>query len=67
MPRPTPLLGLVTAVGPALEPLDETLRSASLGGREGVDLSRYLLVCVGVIALVGLVGWGVRRLFGRHL
>jgi len=34
---------------------------------EGPDLTRYLLICGALIAVVGLVGWGFRRLFARSL
>jgi flagellar biosynthetic protein FliO len=41
--------------------------SAELGGREGPDLTRYLLVCAGLILLVGGLGWLVRRVLSRTL
>ena len=41
--------------------------SGPLGGTEGPDLTRYLLICS--LLLVGIVGlaWGFRRLVGRNL
>ncbi len=38
-----------------------------LTGTEGPDLTRYLLVCAGLVVLVGALGWLVRRLFARSL
>ena len=41
------------------------LETADLGGTQGPDLTRYLLVCVGLLVLVGLLAYGFRRLIGR--
>ena len=38
-----------------------------LSASDGPDLTRYLLICGALIAVVGLVGWGFRRLFARSL
>jgi flagellar biosynthetic protein FliO len=34
---------------------------------QGPDLTRYLLVCALLVALVAGLGWGLRRLLGRSL
>jgi flagellar biogenesis protein FliO len=51
-------------------PLASILLEGSAPGfsaAEGPDLTRYLLICGALIAVVGLVGWGFRRLFARSL
>lgn len=32
----------------------------------GPDMTRYLLVCGGLIVAIGLLGWGMRRLLGSR-
>lgn len=46
----------------ALLPVAET---APLGGTTGPDMTRYLLVCGGLLALVLLLGVGFRKLISR--
>jgi flagellar biogenesis protein FliO len=38
-----------------------------LGGSAGPDLTRYFVVCGGLLALVALLAFGFRRLIGRTL
>ena len=39
----------------------------SLGGTSGPDLTRYFVVCGGLLLLVAVLGFGFRRLIGRTL
>ena len=43
------------------------LGEASPRAGQGPDLTRYLLVCALLIALVAGLGWGLRRLLGRSM
>jgi flagellar biogenesis protein FliO len=54
------ILCVVTAVGQRVE-------SGALGRGTGPDLTRYLLVCCGLIAAVVVLGIVFRRLVGRTL
>lgn len=38
--------------------------AARFGGTEGPDLTRYLVVCAGIVLATGLVAFGFRRLVG---
>lgn len=67
MAAPELLTLALAALAPELQEAGGTLAGADLGGREPLDLSRYLLVCVGAILFVGLLGWAVRRFFGQAL
>jgi flagellar biogenesis protein FliO len=44
-----------------------TLGESGLGGTQGPDLTRYLLVCCGLLALVVALGLGFRKLVSRTL
>ena len=52
---------------PALAVLPETLSAGDLGGSQGPDLTRYLLVCAGLLLLVGGLAWAARRFLTRTL
>jgi flagellar biosynthetic protein FliO len=62
MPHTSPALALL-----ALWTQQGASPSAALGGTEGPDLTRYLLVCAGLLLLVGLLAWGARRFLAGAL
>jgi len=39
----------------------------ALGGGDGPDLTRYLIVCALLLLAIGALAWGFRRLVGRTL
>jgi flagellar biogenesis protein FliO len=41
--------------------------TAGIGGSEGPDLTRYLLVCAGLILLVGALAWLAKRLLAGQM
>ena len=43
------------------------LEATNLGGTSGPDLTRYFLVCGGLLLLAALLGFGFRRVVGRTL
>ena len=43
----------------------DALPAQHLGGSSGPDLTRYVAVCLGLLALVALLAFGFRRLIGR--
>jgi len=45
----------------------QTAAPGSLGGGEGPDMTRYLLVCSAILLGIGLLAYGFRRLVGRNL
>jgi flagellar biosynthetic protein FliO len=61
---PQPLTSLALAL---LCPLQGTPPSPALGGTEGPDLTRYLLVCAGLLLLVGGLAWAARRFLSGTL
>ncbi|MCC7011037.1 MAG: flagellar biosynthetic protein FliO [Planctomycetes bacterium] len=50
-----------------VSPLPSLEQAAGLGGTSGPDLTRYLAVCAGLIALVVVLGLVFRKLVGRAL
>ena len=48
-------------------PLVLALEGTNLGGTSGPDLTRYFLVCGGLLLLAALLGFGFRRIVGRTL
>lgn len=62
MPQTLPVLSALGLL--AGEGLDATPR---LGGTQGPDLTRYLLVCAGLVVLVGVLAWGARRFLAGTL
>lgn len=53
---------------PALFPLALLpVSEASFGGTEGPDLTRYLTICAVLLAGIGVLGWGFRRLMSGAL
>jgi flagellar biosynthetic protein FliO len=61
---PQPLLLLPLAL---LRPGQDVSSSPALGGTEGPDLTRYLLVCAGLLLLVGGLAWAARRFLAGTL
>ena len=59
------MLHTATALRAALLPALE--ESARLGGTAGPDLTRYFAVCGTLLAVIGLLGWGFRRLVAGNL
>ena len=63
-----PQLPILPALGlPLLVVLPEVTPAAGLGGSQGPDLTRYLLVCAGLLLLVGGLAWAARRFLTRTL
>jgi len=50
---------------PVLRPVLEA--PARLGTPGGPDMTRYLLICSGLIVAIGLLGWALRRFLGSAL
>jgi flagellar biogenesis protein FliO len=48
-------------------PVPALLEAQAFGGTSGPDLTRYLVVCFGLLALVAALAWGFRRLVGNAL
>ena len=52
---------------PQLALLPGVRETGSLGGTEGPDLTRYLVVCSLLLIAIALLAWGFRRLVGRSI
>lgn len=68
VPRPPDMPHTLPALALALlQPGQEIPSSPALGGTPGPDLTRYLLVCAGLLLLVGGLAWAARRFLAGTL
>ena len=61
------LQGVATGSPSPADALGDPAGLARLGGSEGPDMTRYLLVCSGILLAVAALAFGFRRLVGRNL